>query len=79
MALCAAFPMSVLGVMLGFSGMELAMVTRDQTDRTDAFTMFLTAAACLAVNTGVGFAIGFLLALALRIRPLSVDPEADKK
>lgn len=33
MALCRAFPVCVLGVMLAFSGIELALVTRDQTDR----------------------------------------------
>jgi MFS superfamily sulfate permease-like transporter len=62
MALCRAFPASVLGVMLAFSGMELALVCRDQTSRTDAFAMLLTAAACLGLNN---IALGFLLGLAM--------------
>jgi len=68
LALCLSFPASVLGVMLAFSGMELALVTRDQTDRASAFTMLLTAGACLALNNvGIGFLIGLGLALALRL------------
>ncbi len=74
MSLCRAFPSSVLGVMLGFSGLELALVTRDQTDRTSAFTMLLTAGACLGLNNvALGFTIGLALALLLRLRQLGVD------
>jgi len=76
MSLCRAFPASVLGVMLGFSGIELALVTRDQTDRASAFTMLLTAGACLGLNNvALGFAIGLCLALLLRLRDFRVgDP-----
>ena len=78
MALCRAFPASVLGVMLGFSGIELALVTRDQTDRTSAFTMLVTAGACLGLNNvAVGFLIGLSLALLLQLR--SFRPEDPKK
>jgi MFS superfamily sulfate permease-like transporter len=74
MSLCHAFPASVLGVMLGFSGIELALVTRDQTDRTSATTMLLTAGACLGLNNiAVGFVIGVCLALLLRVRNFRVD------
>jgi MFS superfamily sulfate permease-like transporter len=66
--LSSAFPASVLGVMLGFSGVELALVTRDQADRASATTMLLTAGACLALNNvGLGFVIGLCLALLLRL------------
>ena len=60
-----AFPGSVLGVLLLFSGLELAMVCRDQTRKVDFFLMILTAGACLAVNTAVGFAVGWIMALLL--------------
>jgi MFS superfamily sulfate permease-like transporter len=74
MALCRAFPASVLGVMLGFSGLELALVTRDQTDRASASTMLLTAGACLGLNNvALGFAIGLALALLLRLRGNGVE------
>jgi MFS superfamily sulfate permease-like transporter len=62
MTFCRMFPASVLGVMLAFSGMELALVTRDQTERSDAFAMLATAGACLGLNN---IALGFLLGLAL--------------
>lgn len=75
MALCQAFPVSVLGVMLAFSGLELALVTRDQTDREAAFTMLLTAGACLGFDhVGVGFAVGVALALVLRMLGRRPDP-----
>src|SRR3970040_852581 len=48
-ALCHAFPAGVRGVMLAFAGMQLALVFRDQTRRTDAFAMLLTAAACMGL------------------------------
>lgn len=78
MALCRAFPASVLGVMLAFSGIELALVTRDQTERNAAFTMLLTAGACLGFDhVGVGFAVGLVLALVLRmLGPRASRPEA---
>ena len=59
-----AFPMSVLGVMLAFSGVELALVTRDQTDRSSAAVMFVTAGACIGLgDIALGFVIGITLAL----------------
>jgi MFS superfamily sulfate permease-like transporter len=74
MSACHAFPASVLGVMLGFSGIELALVTRDQTERASAFTMLLTAGACLALNNvALGFAIGVVLALLMRVRRFRME------
>jgi MFS superfamily sulfate permease-like transporter len=79
MALCRAFPLSVLGVMLAFSGIELALVTRDQTDREAAFTMLLTAGACLGFDhVGVGFAVGIALALVLRFLGRRADPQGER-
>jgi MFS superfamily sulfate permease-like transporter len=70
MALCKAFPASILGVMLAVSGLELALVARDQTSRGDAFAMFLTAGACLAFsNVALGFVVGLGIALLQRWRP----------
>lgn len=61
--LFAAFPRSVLGVLLLFSGMELALVSRDMRSKTDVFVMLLTTAAILALDsTAIGFAIGMALA-----------------
>lgn len=70
MSLCRAFPSSVLGVMLAFSGAELALVTRDQTDRTAGFIMLATAGASLGLNVGAGCLVGMLLSLGVRLWPL---------
>lgn len=68
MLLCAAFPLSVLGVLLMFSGSELALVTRDQIRRPDAFIMLLTAGACMGLNhIAVGFLLGFSVASCMRM------------
>ncbi len=77
MALCQQFPASVLGVMLAFSGMELALVCRDQVQRTAAFTMLLTAAACLGLNNiALGFVLGLAMAWCLQLNLFRVeDPE----
>lgn len=76
--LCAAFPLSILGVMLAFAGMELALVTRDQTSRTDAFAMFLTAGAILGLaNIGLGLLIGLVLVVCLRYGPFNVEQQED--
>jgi len=67
MALCLALPASILGVLLLFSGLELALVARDQTRRSDAFSMLLTAGACLALNIALGFCISLALTWFLRL------------
>lgn len=79
MALCRAFPASVLGVLLAFAGMELALVCRDQTSRTDAFAMLLTAAACMALNhIALGFLLGLALAWCLRLGLFRVEERAEE-
>jgi MFS superfamily sulfate permease-like transporter len=77
MTFCEVFPGSVLGVMLAFSGMELALVTRDQTERIDAFAMLLTAGVCLGLdNIALGFALGLALVWAFRVVPHRNDDAA---
>lgn len=66
-AVCRAFPASVLGVMLIFSGAELAKVIRDQTRPADLLTMATTASICLIWNQiALGFIAGLILAWILR-------------
>jgi MFS superfamily sulfate permease-like transporter len=78
MTLCRAFPESVLGVLLAFAGMELALVCRDQTSRTDAFAMLLTAAACIGLNNiAFGFALGLAMAWCLRFGVFRVEESRD--
>jgi len=66
LAFLQVYPKSILGVLLAVSGVELAIVCRDQTEREAATVMFGTAAASLALgSTATGFAIGWALALLL--------------
>lgn len=77
MTLCRSFPASVLGAMLAFSGLELALVCRDQTKRSDAFAMFLTTGVCLGLgNVALGFVLGLALVLLLRLPWFRVVDEA---
>lgn len=68
MSACAAFPAGILGVMLAFSGLELALVARDQTGRAEAFITLATAGACLALNNmALGFAVGAAIIVWMRL------------
>jgi MFS superfamily sulfate permease-like transporter len=70
LSLLHVYPKSVLGVLLGISGLELALVATDQTEREAATVMLATAAAVLALNsTATGFAIGWALALLINRIP----------
>ncbi len=60
--LLAAYPTSVLGVLLCFAGTELALPARSSIDRNDFFLAVLTAGGCLGFNTAVGFALGMAAA-----------------
>ena len=78
-SLCRAFPASVLGVLLAFAGMELALVCRDQTGRTDSFAMLLTAAACMGLNNiALGFLLGLAMAWCLRLGVFRVEESGEK-
>jgi len=58
----ASYPMSVLGVLLVFAGMELSLVTRDIKKKADYFIMIVTVGAILALSSiAIGFVIGFVL------------------
>jgi MFS superfamily sulfate permease-like transporter len=77
-----AYPKSVLGVLLLFSGLELAMVCRDQRTRVEFFVMLVTTGACLAANTAIGFVSGWIVAALLlwgvfRIEPPPANDEPD--
>ena len=86
MAFCQVFPHSILGVMVAVSGLELALATRDQTGRTDASVMLITAGVCLGLeNIALGFVIGCLLAWGWMIGPtarakrlLAEKPQVDE-
>jgi predicted benzoate:H+ symporter BenE len=65
--LCRAFPGGVLGVMLACSGIELALVCRDQGSREAALAMLTTAGVSLAFNNAaLGLAVGAAVHFAVR-------------
>jgi hypothetical protein len=80
LSLLHVYPHSILGVLLGISGLELALVATDQRERGPATVMLGTAAAILALNsTATGFAIGWILALLMNLRflkPHKSDPQS---
>jgi len=57
-----AYPHSVLGVLLIFSGLELSLVCRDQKRKADLVGMLVTASLCVASNTAIGFVVGWIVA-----------------
>jgi len=66
------FPVGLLGVLLLFAGLELAMACRDQNTRTDAFVMLVVTVVSLtdytSYSSAMGFGCGMVAAILLRIR-----------
>ena len=63
--LLAAYPLSILGILLCFSGAELALPARHCAERDDFFLALATAGGTLALNTAAGVAIGMIASLLL--------------
>ncbi len=61
----AAFPSSLLGVLLAFAGLELGLAAREESGRNAFFVVVATAGGILAVNAVVGFLLGLGSALLL--------------
>ena len=62
--LLEAYPVGILGVLLFYAGLELAMACRDQTDMADSFVVISSAAMAMASNSA---AIGFVFSLVIHI------------
>lgn len=78
MACCRVFPVSILGVMVAFGGIELALMIRDQTRRADAYAMLLTTGACLGLNNiALGFLLGCILAWCLKLGSFGREEQTD--
>ncbi|KAG9459314.1 hypothetical protein H6P81_003822 [Aristolochia fimbriata] len=68
------FPVGILGVLLLFAGIELAMASRDMNDKEDSFVMLVTTAVSLvASGAAVGFCCGVVLCILLKLRHTVVD------
>ena len=59
-----AYPVGILGVLLFYAGLELAMACRDQTKRADSFVVIGSAAMSIATSSA---AIGFAFSLGVHI------------
>ncbi|KAL6972828.1 CCR4-NOT core ubiquitin-protein ligase subunit mot2 [Sarracenia purpurea var. burkii] len=65
------FPIGILGVLLLFSGIELAMASRDMNTKEESFVMLVCAAVSLTGSSAaLGFGCGILLFLILKMRQM---------
>jgi MFS superfamily sulfate permease-like transporter len=63
------FPVGVLGVLLLFAGIELAMASRDMNTKEESFVMLLcTAVSLVGSSAALGFVCGIVAHLLLRLR-----------
>jgi SulP family sulfate permease len=71
-AVLKLLPFSLLGVLLVFAGLQLALMIQDLRDRKDLFVALLMLGIALSTNLGVAFLIGIITAYGLRSEKLSV-------
>ncbi|GLT71681.1 hypothetical protein SLA2020_436800 [Shorea laevis] len=65
------FPIGILGVLLLFAGIELAMASRDMNSKEESFVMLVCAAVSLTGSSAaLGFGCGILLFLLLKLREM---------
>ena len=68
------FPVGVLGVLLLFAGIELAMASRDMNTKEESFVMLTcTAVSLVGSSAALGFVCGIVAHLLLRLRNFSED------
>ncbi|KDP32273.1 hypothetical protein JCGZ_13198 [Jatropha curcas] len=66
------FPVGVLGVLLLFAGVELAMASRDMKTKEESFVMLIcTAVSLVGSSAALGFVCGIVVHLLLKLRKLS--------
>ncbi|KAK8608489.1 hypothetical protein V6N13_023911 [Hibiscus sabdariffa] len=65
------FPIGILGVLLLFAGIELAMASRDMNSKEESFVMLVCAAVSMTGSSAaLGFVCGILLFLLLKLRKM---------
>eukprot|EP00268_Persea_americana_P055279 TRINITY_DN6413_c1_g1_i1.p1 TRINITY_DN6413_c1_g1~~TRINITY_DN6413_c1_g1_i1.p1 ORF type:complete len:489 (+),score=72.82 TRINITY_DN6413_c1_g1_i1:48-1469(+) len=65
------FPIGILGVLLLFSGIELAMASKDMNSKEESFIMLVCAAVSLTGSSAaLGFGCGIVLFLLVKVREL---------
>ena len=71
-AILNLLPFSLLGVLLVFAGLQLALMIQDVEDRRDLFVVLLMLGIALATNLAVAFIAGIIVAYALKSEKLTV-------
>ena len=71
-ALFALLPFAVLGALLCFTGLQLAMMILDVKERPDLFVVLAMLGLTLASNLAVAFAVGVALSYLMRHPKISV-------
>ncbi|MGD8372486.1 MAG: putative sulfate/molybdate transporter [Syntrophobacterales bacterium] len=71
-AILKLLPFSLLGVLLVFAGLQLALMIQDLQDRKDLFVALLMLGIALATNLGVAFIVGVVVAYAFKKGKLTV-------
>lgn len=65
------FPVGILGVLLLFAGIELAMASKDMNSKQESFVMLVCAAVSLTGSSAaLGFVCGIVLYLVLKLREM---------
>ena len=68
------FPVGILGVLLLFAGIELAMCSRDMNTKEDSFVMLIcTAVSLVGSSAALGFLVGMIIYMILRLRNWTKD------
>ncbi|XP_050232550.1 molybdate transporter 2 [Mercurialis annua] len=68
------FPIGILGVLLLFAGIELAMASKDMNTKEESFVMLICAAVSMTGSSAaLGFGCGILLYLLLKLRSMEFD------
>ena len=71
-AILNLLPFSLLGVLLVFAGLQLALMIQDVEDRKDLFVVLLMLGIALASNLAVAFIAGIIVAYALKSDKLTI-------
>jgi SulP family sulfate permease len=72
LAVIYLMPLSILGILLLFAGIQLALTIKDMTARKDLFVCAVMLGVTLATNLAAGFLVGIAVAYLLKIEKLSV-------
>lgn len=74
----STFPVGILGVLLLFAGIELAMASKDMNSKEESFVMLVCAAVSLTGSSAaLGFVCGIVLYLLLKLREMDCRSKSD--